>query len=208
MIKGIIFDFDGVIAQSVEVKTEAFADMYKEYGKAVVNKVVQHHEDNGGMSRFEKFRLYHNTFLNKSITDYEISALADKFSNLVLEKVINSPYVPGVINYVKKSYYKYKLFISTGTPIDEMKEILIRRNIIKYFQEVFGAPNKKQAHVDIILSKYCLKASELIFYGDSNSDLEAANYADIEFVLVKNNNNQTLTSSYNGKIIRNFLDLL
>ena len=61
MIKGIIFDFDGVIAQSVEVKTEAFADMYKEYGKAVVNKVVQHHEDNGGMSRFEKFRLYHNT---------------------------------------------------------------------------------------------------------------------------------------------------
>ena len=55
MIKAIIFDFDGVIAESVNVKTEAFASLYEPYGKDVVNKVEQHHLANGGVSRFEKF---------------------------------------------------------------------------------------------------------------------------------------------------------
>ena len=39
MLKGIIFDFDGVIAESVEVKTDAFANLYQPYGDNVVNKV-------------------------------------------------------------------------------------------------------------------------------------------------------------------------
>ena len=40
MLKGIIFDFDGVIAESVQVKTDAFSSIYKPYGKDVVDKVV------------------------------------------------------------------------------------------------------------------------------------------------------------------------
>ena len=59
-IKAIIFDYDGVIAESVNVKTEAFAEMYKPYGESILKKVVSHHEANGGISRFEKFRIYHN----------------------------------------------------------------------------------------------------------------------------------------------------
>ena len=31
MIKGIIFDFDGVIVESVSVKTDAFAELYSKY---------------------------------------------------------------------------------------------------------------------------------------------------------------------------------
>ena len=58
----IIFDFDGVIAESVEIKTEAFRDMYSSYGKDISDSVVDHHLINGGMSRFEKFPLYHNRF--------------------------------------------------------------------------------------------------------------------------------------------------
>ena len=66
MLKGIIFDFDGVIAESVQVKSDSFAALYKPYGLDIVKKVVEHHEANGGMSRFYKFRLYHESFLNQS----------------------------------------------------------------------------------------------------------------------------------------------
>ena len=57
MIKTIFFDFDGVILNSVNVKTEAFRDMYKQYGDDIAQKVVNHHLANGGVSIFEKFRL-------------------------------------------------------------------------------------------------------------------------------------------------------
>ena len=81
MIKGIIFDFDGVIVESIQVKTDAFANMYNKYGKSVINKVVNHHESNGGMSRYEKIKYYHNNFLNKEITSKETLASAHKRSN-------------------------------------------------------------------------------------------------------------------------------
>ena len=63
MIKAIFWDFDGVIAESVNVKTEAFYNLYLPYGIEIAEKVRRHHLDNGGMSRFEKFRYYQTRLL-------------------------------------------------------------------------------------------------------------------------------------------------
>tara|TARA_B100000315_G_C14547569_1_gene574033 strand:+ start:590 stop:1216 length:627 start_codon:yes stop_codon:yes gene_type:complete len=205
MLKGIIFDFDGVIAESVQVKTDAFAGIYKTYGPDIVKKVVEHHESNGGMSRFEKIKFYHESFLNKTITEEEITDLANQFSSLVVEKVIAAPYVPGALEYIQESYKHYKLFISTGTPTGEMQIILKRKKIAKYFTDVFGSPEKKTVHVYNILSNYNLKPDEVMFYGDSNSDLDAAKISDIPFILIQNSFNEKLRSTYKGKIINNFI---
>ena len=59
--------------------------------------------------------------------------MTNQFSALVIDKVIAAPYVPGVLGYIKKSYKQYKLFISTGTPTEEMKQILEGRKIDQYF---------------------------------------------------------------------------
>jgi phosphoglycolate phosphatase-like HAD superfamily hydrolase len=207
MLKGIIFDFDGVIADSVQVKTDAFASLYEEYGDNIVTKVIEHHEANGGMSRFEKIKLYHGFYLNKAITNEEIEELANQFSKLVMRKVINSPYVPGVFKYIQKCYEKYNLFISTGTPTNEMKQILIDRGIAEYFIEIHGSPEKKSAHITKIMSKYNYHPDELIFYGDANTDINAANQASIPFILIKNSYNQDLVKNFKGKIINNFIGL-
>ena len=52
MIKAIFWDFDGVIADSVNVKTDAFYEMYLPYGKHIADKVRQYHLNNGGVSRY------------------------------------------------------------------------------------------------------------------------------------------------------------
>ncbi len=208
MLKGIIFDFDGVIAESVQVKTDAFATLYAAYGTDIVRKIVKHHEANGGMSRYEKFKIYHELFLNKTITEEENSALANHFSDLTVGKVIAAPYVRGALEFIKKSYDKYKLFISTGMPTEEMEKILAGRKIANYFTDVFGSPTKKTVHVSNILNNYNLDPNELIFYGDSKTDLDAAKHANISFVLIKNRYNQTLSASFRGKIINNFIGIL
>lgn len=208
MLKGIIFDFDGVIAESVQVKTDAFSSIYKPYGKDVVDKVVNHHLENGGISRFEKIKFYHENFLKTSITFNEISKLADNFSKIVVKKVVASSYVPGVLEYIKNSYKKYTLFISTGTPTKEIKKILELRKINNYFTNVYGSPETKNTHIKKLQLKYKLNSNELIFYGDSSSDLNAAKKANINFILVKNIHNNRLSSSFEGDSIDNFRKLL
>ena len=142
------------------------------------------------------------------ITEKEISALANHFSDLTVENVIAAPYVRGALEFITKSYDKYKLFISTGMPTEEMEKILAGRKIANYFTDVFGSPAKKTVHVSNILNNYNLDPNELIFYGDSKTDLDAAKHANISFVLIKNKYNQTLSVSFRGKIINNFIGIL
>ena len=56
MIKSIIFDFDGVILNSNNIKAEAFGELYNKYGKKIENKVVEYHYENLGISRIEKIK--------------------------------------------------------------------------------------------------------------------------------------------------------
>ena len=68
-LQAIFFDFDGVILDSTRIKTETFELMYEPYGSDVVNKVLDHHLQHGGISRVEKFKLYHKTFLNAPLSE-------------------------------------------------------------------------------------------------------------------------------------------
>jgi phosphoglycolate phosphatase-like HAD superfamily hydrolase len=181
-LKAIIFDYDGIIAESVQVKTKAFAQIYSSFGKEVVNKVINHHEANGGVSRFEKFKIYHKSFLDKDLSQHQLNQLTEKFSNLVLEKVIASRYVEGVFDFINLNYKDFKFFISTGTPKNEIDIILKRKKLNKYFVEAFGSPEKKDVHVRKILKKYNLSQNEVIFIGDALSDRNAAKNNNINFI--------------------------
>jgi len=205
MLKGIIFDFDGVIAESVQVKSDAFAELYKPYGTDIVKKVIDHHEANGGMSRYEKFKIYHERYLNKTISEEKLTELSKLFSKLVVKKVIDCPYVPGVIDFIKKSYNQYRLFISTGTPTEEIKMIIRGRGISKYFSNVYGSPEEKSAHIKKVINNYKLNSEQLLFFGDSNSDIDAAVSNSLPFILRLHRLNKNHFLQYTGESIKDFV---
>ena len=181
-IKTIIFDFDGVIAESVNVKTEAFAEMYRQYGEEIEQKVIEHHESNGGISRFEKFKIYHEEFLKVKIDEEKVNQLAKQFSHLVLQKVMDAPYIIGAYEFLSSNYQKYDFYISTGTPTEEINLILEGRRLSGFFKEVFGSPEKKHIHVQKILQAYSYKKDEVVFVGDALTDRDAARINGIKFV--------------------------
>lgn len=181
MNKGIIFDFDGVICDSVNVKTDAFATMYKAYGDKVVAKVIRHHHEHGGISRYEKFRYYHKEFLGIALTDEEVMIMGDKFSSIALQKVIDSPYLPGVLDFIKKSQQNSDLFICTGTPETEIRIILDKKGLTKYFKGIYGAPKNKADIIQEIMHTYRFSTEELEFYGDAMTDYNAAKATNIKF---------------------------
>lgn len=180
-IKAIIFDYDGVIAESVNVKTEAFAAMYKPYGEDIMHKVIEHHEANGGISRFEKFKIYHK-YIGEEIDQNKVDDLAKQFSELVLQKVVDSPFVDGAKEFLELNYKKYDFYISTGTPTEEIEIILKEKNLRQYFKEVYGSPEKKNEHVKKILDKHGYSKKEVVFVGDALTDRDAARINGIEFV--------------------------
>ncbi|MDN5836247.1 MAG: HAD family hydrolase, partial [Nitrosospira sp.] len=89
--QAIIFDFDGVVVESGDIKTQAFANLYRAHGETVMAAVVQYHRTNGGMSRYQKFHYFQQHLLEKPpLTPDEEQQLDRLFSELVVEAVVAS----------------------------------------------------------------------------------------------------------------------
>ena len=65
--QAIIFDFDGVVVESGDIKTQAFANLYRSYGDlTIMTEVARYHKLNGGMSRYQKFHYFQTAFTGKA----------------------------------------------------------------------------------------------------------------------------------------------
>ena len=184
MIKAIILDFDGTIADSVDIKTKAFAELYKPYGDNIVRKVVEYHLAHGGTSRYDKFRFFHKQFLKIDLREFEVKELSENFSKLVIDKVVGAPYIPGAFEFISNYYHIYDMYISTATPTDEIYEILNRKKLTQYFKGIKGSPGSKVDHVSQIITEKKYFLNEIIFIGDSDYDKKAAKRNKILFVAV------------------------
>ncbi len=183
--KAFFFDFDGVVTDSVNIKTEAFATLYRPFGEDVVAKVVSHHISHGGLSRFEKIRYYHKTYLNKELSESELVKLANKFSDLVIGKVLNAPFINGALEFLEllKKENK-KIFIISATPESEIKKIIKKKKLDKYFMDVKGSPANKKENLKYLIMKHKLRTLECLYFGDSEQDLNAATNLYIPFIAI------------------------
>jgi HAD superfamily hydrolase (TIGR01549 family) len=185
-MKAIIFDFDGVILDSVNVKTDAFREMYTIYGDDVAQRVVDHHVRNGGISRYEKFKYCHKHFLNISLSSTEVDHMASEFSKMVFTKVCNSEYIQGALEFLNYSHEKYLTFICTGTPESEIIQILKSKNLGKYFNAVYGSPKTKGEIIKNIMNDRNLHSEEILFIGDAMTDYNASQETDVNFIGIRN----------------------
>ncbi len=188
MIKAVIFDFDGVIVESVDIKTAAFAELFKNEGKEAVNKIVGYHLANTGVSRYEKFKYIYKEILKRDLSENEFKGLCDRFASLVVKSVVRAPYVRGSVEFLEAYSSIYKCFVVSATPQPEIEDIIRLRGIEKYFTAVYGAPRKKTKAVGEIIGDYHLLPKELLYVGDALSDYKAAAGNGAHFIARINDN--------------------
>ena len=202
----IFWDFDGVIKESSAIKSLAFEEMFSKYGNEVLEKVVEHHQLNGGISREVKIPLYFSKFVGFSLTSQETEDRCLEYSKLVVQKVIDAPWVAGILDYLKSNSFHQRFVLITGTPYMEIIEILTALDIIDCFQTVYGSPTTKikalnqeiQSDTDV---------SKCLFIGDTLTDYEAASAFEFPFLLRETEDNKKLFMSYTGLLFNDFQTL-
>jgi len=112
----VVFDCDGVILESVEVKMRAFGQIVKEYGAEAVTGMNEYHLAHGGVSRFRKFEWFYDEVLGRRITVDELQSLSRKFRQLVFEGVMQSPMVPGIMETLESLHGRLPMYLASGTP--------------------------------------------------------------------------------------------
>jgi HAD superfamily hydrolase (TIGR01549 family) len=176
----IVFDFDGVILESVNLKAEAFRQLFRDH-PTQQERIVQLHLTKGGLSRYEKFRRIYQDYLHLPLPDEEMTRLDVEFSQLVEQATHTCPYVPGARAFIERQARERSLFIASGTPQIELRRVVAARDLDQYFVGVYGSPRTKVELLSAILSRVAAPAEAVLFIGDSIIDYEAAMATGVRF---------------------------
>jgi phosphoglycolate phosphatase-like HAD superfamily hydrolase len=202
----IFLDFDGVVKESVSVKTDAYIELFRPYGDVVCNKVKNHHVENGGMSRFNKIPLYLK-WADVDPTITRVNDLCAKFSMIVKNKVINSNWVPGIKEFLRSNKENHIFIIVSATPQDEIEEICKSLKVYDFFSKIYGSPAAKTESIRESIIHHKVNASSCIMIGDAQADIDAAKDNDIHFIFRRHQDNLQLNIDNNIQTIENFNEL-
>jgi phosphoglycolate phosphatase-like HAD superfamily hydrolase len=204
----VFLDFDGVVVESANIKTQAFYEIYLTYGKEVAIQAQSYHLSNQGVSRYKKFEAIHKLLFNQSCSEEKKQVLSQKFSEIVLKKIIEAPLVDGALEFLKKMNKKsIPVYLLSATPHEELKRICQKKEIIHYFKAVYGASFEKHEVGIKILTENNFSKENAIFIGDSVSDYQASTLIEVPFIGRVPKDEQNPFDS-NIPVIQNFATLL
>ena len=185
--KYIIFDCDGVILNSNNIKTEAFGEVVSDFGDLAVKRLKIFHLKRGGISRYEKFKYFLETIaleLNLNLKNVSLEELIQKYSLVVKRRLEVCEINNQIINFRKISQAKW--FIVSGSDQKELREIFDKRKISKNFDGgIYGSPLNKEEIFDNLLKKNKINESESIYIGDSQYDHISAAKFNLDFLFLK-----------------------
>lgn len=180
-MRAVIFDFDGVILESADIKTHAFARLFEQHSEHV-DAIVDLHLRLAGVSRYEKFKLIYADILGEPLDDDGLARLGEEFSAICLDEVLTCEFVPGAREFLEARAESHLLFVASGTPEGELRHIVEQRGLSEFFRGVYGTPDTKGVISRRILDEHGLERHEAVFIGDATTDLEGAEEAGIPFI--------------------------
>jgi phosphoglycolate phosphatase-like HAD superfamily hydrolase len=183
--KTLIFDCDGVILNSNKVKTQAFYDATKHLGYEAAQALQDHHVQNGGISRYAKFKYFITEILNQDFDEALNHELLQRFAQSVKKGLMSCEVAEGLDELRAKTVHANWLIVSGGDQA-ELREVFAARGLDKYFNGgIFGSPYDK----DAILKNETKNRNIIgrsLFLGDSMYDYEVANKAKMDFIFISN----------------------
>lgn len=180
-----IFDFDGVILNSVEIKNQVFYKFFLKYGDSIAKKIFNYHVQNLGIDRFIKFEHIFNNIIKTKISDKD--KLFDTFSDYIMKELFEAQLVNGIEIFLKNLNLNFKkCFILSAAPQIELQILLKKNHISNLFINYLGSPNNKYENFNLLLLENDFNINKTIYFGDSVSDYKFAYTNNLKFISVGN----------------------
>jgi len=201
MIKQVLFDFDGVIIDSMSVRDYGFRTILKGHNEELIDTFIDYHRYNAGLSRYVKIRYFYEEMIGKAISDAEIDVLANQFSNIMKKRLVDKQIlIPETVEFISRYYQEFPLHIVSGSDERELNYLCDTLGLSKYFVTIEGSPTPKNELVSCIMERYGYAPEETVLIGDSINDYEAAKKNGLYFIGFNNDDLKTTGDLYVDRI--------
>ncbi len=183
--KTLVFDCDGVVLNSNQLKIQAYYHVAIKFGASEVQAqaLVDHHVRLGGISRYPKFEYFLSDIMQRAVTDQAMQGLLDSFTTEVKRLLTDCEIAPDLMR-VREANPNAKWMIISGGDQAELRDIFKHRGIDTLFDAgIYGSPDNKDAILarEVGLGHITQPA---LFIGDSRYDHQASTNAGLDFVFL------------------------
>ena len=177
----ILWDFDGVLIDSNQVRTDAFKHIFKEFSPYKVDQIINFHLENGGLSRYYKINYFFKEIERSEIDDISFKKYLSEFKAYVVKEITtNNLLIEETINFIKKNL-KSNIIISASDQ-EELRFLCNHLNISHLFKGIYGSPKAKKDNINSVLKDFNISKLDVVYIGDSINDYDAATENQISFL--------------------------
>jgi len=186
MIKGIIFDMDGVLAQTSEIHRQAFELVLKENG---INDFFDYSQYAGMKTRSALMKFFSDIGLKK--TDAEVKKISQEKSNKSQVLMREIDYISnGAFQLLNELKNEFKISIASSGSPSSVQLFVQKYKLEKIFDVIISSGDVEHAkpHPEIFLKavdKLGLKNTDCIVIEDSTSGIKAAQAAQIQVIAIE-----------------------
>jgi phosphoglycolate phosphatase len=188
MIKCVVFDFDGTLVDSNDIKREAFFDIARPWDSSggIVATVLERWP---AANRYEKARRIAEGLFDRGLlpvdSSLEIwaSRLADDYTAICEGAISLCEEMPGAtVTLEMLAERGLLLFVNSATPVVPLQRLMKLRNWENLFQAVYGSEASKAENLLSIVMESGANKAEVVHVGDQLDDQIGAEQFGCHFV--------------------------
>ncbi|MEM6805604.1 MAG: HAD hydrolase-like protein [Bacteroidota bacterium] len=173
-----VFDKDGVIVDTEAIKVRIYEEMIAREYPDKVEAVHAYAFDTIGKPRLEKFIhiFQHIIGLNQKDAYKKAQAYVDESLELYKPVLAEAKLVPGIKDFLQNT--PHLKFVCSAAHKSEVDAHLYGNNLTPFLQDWYSTTNK----AEILLMLKRKFDTQVVFWGDTMPDYEAAKKADVPFI--------------------------
>jgi phosphoglycolate phosphatase-like HAD superfamily hydrolase len=177
----VVLDLDGVIIKSNFLKHGAMLAMFADYPDKWT-AVGAYILGNGGVSRRDKLVEILETIIGVEATQERLAHYLEQYAKSLDASLAIAQLVEGVKEFVVRGDHAF--YVSSTAPEEEVRDQLARNDLLRCFIRVYGSLTPKAIALAEISGLHV--DENVVFFGDSLGDLDAARETGVAFVGVTN----------------------
>lgn len=199
-VKVIVYDFDGVLVDSNQIKQDAYIIAFQRLGVDLTEDCVKSAQRSGG-NRFQVIDVLWNRLASeqrlplRQTKEEAEKKLALDYDKICTDYAATCSEISGAENALRKISLKYPQYVNSATLEASLVSIIERRGWRPLFKGVLGSPASKTANLNFIFVAESVTPKEVLFVGDGYRDVAAAKETGCQFVGIRNAFNDFDTSS-------------
>jgi phosphoglycolate phosphatase-like HAD superfamily hydrolase len=174
-IRVIVFDFDGTLIDSNQVKADAYFKLFPDdkHHTRIIRDVLSEIFEQSRYVIFEQILRKLGVSEGGAVRE-QVKQLAARYDEIAVAAAKTCPEKAGAEEALRRYAPAYGLYVSSTTPEDSLKEIIRYRKWDRYFKAVFGYPRKKAETLQRIIALETVSSEQVLVVGDGHSDRQSA----------------------------------